>query len=59
MRFFYSDVIIVSSGNSVIISNLIPNITYYFSATYSDLDGNEGDFSNEIFYNKDSILSVK
>ena len=42
----------VDVGNQVraTISDVEPNKVYYFTATAYDMDGNESDFSDEIFY---------
>src|ERR1035438_2362563 len=48
----------VGDATSVTISNLTAGVTYYFSATAYDADGNESAFSNEAIYIIPGILSL-
>ena len=49
----YTDVISVGDVTSVTISNLVPDVSYYFAITAVDANGQESDFSNEASYRRE------
>jgi hypothetical protein len=54
---FYDNSINVGNVTSTIVSNLVPNITYYFAVNYSDTNNCESELSNQVIYNKEKLLN--
>jgi len=50
----------VQAGNAteVVISNLLPGVTYYFAATAYDLNGDESAYSSEIIFIVPGVLAM-
>ncbi len=48
----------IGNTNETIVTNLTPNIDYFFAVTCSDTLNEESDFSNEVKYNKDILLNL-